>query len=253
MSAGLCALRAGTATAEFDSGVEEVRYAVGSEAAKFGGGRKLLHFVIHAESTQDQAALKFAECDPHRKTEVYENMQYFDAPLSEEGRNQCKRFTCSEHAAELVHVDLVLVSPLTRALQTATEIFPAIGSLAAPRVVVLESLREFNSSAPRPSDWRRLRSDLEPEYSGFDFSFLSPSIDMILGPGMVEHPDYCDARLMWLLAWLGRQPESNVACVTHPAVMARLFSQHFRPAGCDAELSSNMANLEVCTMPIAFE
>lgn len=245
------AMKAGIAIAELDRGVEEVRFAVGSEAATFGSMRKELHFVRHAESTQNQAASKFSRDDPRRK-DVCMSDDFFDAPLSEEGHTQCTNFRRSDTAAGLQNVDLVLTSPLTRALQTATETFPVVGSQTTPRFVVVESLREFNSSAPHPSDWRRMRCDLEPEFPDVDFAVMSPGMDMILGPRLVEDPSLCDARLMWLLVWLKRQPESEVVCVTHGALAKRCFNNIFKPAGYDLEFDG-IGNLEVRSVPIAFE
>eukprot|EP00929_Paragymnodinium_shiwhaense_P003068 TRINITY_DN103474_c0_g1_i1.p1 TRINITY_DN103474_c0_g1~~TRINITY_DN103474_c0_g1_i1.p1 ORF type:complete len:367 (+),score=46.47 TRINITY_DN103474_c0_g1_i1:85-1185(+) len=241
------------ATAELEDGEEEVLYAAGDEAAVVGTVRKQLYFVVHSQATSDEAAEEFPEDDSRRETEIFGNMKYFDPPLSQKSLGQCRQLRDSGKVASLRDVDLVLVSPLTRALQTAVEVFPTSGSRKKPRFVVLESLREFNSETPRPCDWRRMRKDLEADFPTVDFSVMSPSIDMVLGPGMVEAPDYCDARLMWLLVWLRQQPEAKVALVSHRAVLARFFKEFLRPAGYRSELSDDLQDLEVRTVPISFE
>eukprot|EP00929_Paragymnodinium_shiwhaense_P069284 TRINITY_DN34956_c0_g1_i3.p1 TRINITY_DN34956_c0_g1~~TRINITY_DN34956_c0_g1_i3.p1 ORF type:complete len:329 (-),score=41.40 TRINITY_DN34956_c0_g1_i3:250-1236(-) len=251
---GVTLRKAVTATAELDNGVEEIKYVVGGDASTFGSVRKTLHIIRHGEANHNAAAAKFPKGDPRRKTEAYENLDFFDAPLNDVGLAQCKGLRDSEDGgATLSDVDLVLVSPLTRTLQTASEVFPEGDNSSRPRFVVVESLREYNSSTPHPCDWRRMRMDLEPDFPHMDWSVMSPSIDMILGPGTVERPDHCDARLEWLLVWLRRQPETNIALVTHNAVMRRFFKEHLRPAGYESELSDHLKNLELRSVPISFD
>ena len=66
---------------------------------------------------------------PQFCSEVLYNPQYADARLSEEGIEQCNKAKSSE---ELRKVDVVLVSPLNRALETASIVF---GELKVPIVV----------------------------------------------------------------------------------------------------------------------
>ena len=63
------------------------------------------------------------------RDEVLFSPQHIDAKLAEEGVQQCKRLKNDEL---LKSVDLVLVSPLTRALQSAQIIF---GDSQVPKIV----------------------------------------------------------------------------------------------------------------------
>ena len=68
----------------------------------------------HAEATSNEATKKFGE-------EAYESWEYEDARLTEVGYKQCER--TKEYMKSAMKPELVIVSPLSRAIQTATEIF----------------------------------------------------------------------------------------------------------------------------------
>merc|ERR1712228_472765 len=112
-----------------------------------------------------------------------------------------------------------------------------------PRLVVLEALRGFNSSNPHPCDWRKRKENLAREFPHAEFSELADGGDMILGPGMVESAESCDCRIMWLLAWLRKQEESSMACVSHKALLERFCLEHLGHAGLELT-SRQLGNLE---------
>jgi len=236
---------------------ERFRYAAGAGAQGFGRHRKVVHFIRHAGSVCEAACQAFPEGDA-RRGDVLADGAYFDAPLSSRGLSRCERLREERLLREggvPPDVGLVVVSPLTRALQTATSIFGS--GEAAPAVVVLEALREFNSSSPHPCDWRRSKEELEKSFPHADFSHLAPGGDMVLGPGILEVEESCDGRLMWFLAWLRRQPQTSVACISHDAVLTRLLREHLGPAGFQPSTGGSapghFEHLEVRSIPIAFE
>ena len=81
---------------------------------------KTIHCIRHGESTFNRA-WRTNPVDP----------LHFDAPLSEVGHEQVLR---ARPAIAALPVDLVMVSPLTRALQTAAGLFSA-HPLAPPMIV----------------------------------------------------------------------------------------------------------------------
>ncbi|CAE8713581.1 unnamed protein product, partial [Polarella glacialis] len=202
------------------------------------------------------AGAAFPREDPRRKA-VYEDGLHFDSPLSELGLASCQNFRAEGSAPQ---VELVACSPLTRAVQTASEIFgfgPASGSdrivtgtsVPGP-LVVLEVLREFNSSVFHPSDARRRRDELEKTFPYANFSGVTQGIDMLLGPGIVETAEIADSRIHWLLAWLRMRPERSIACVSHGAFLRRLLAERLTPAGWRGE--PRLGNMESIVVPIAF-
>ena len=73
------------------------------------GGRdaKTVHFVRHAEATHNVGR---ASGDTH----TYLDPRNLDAPLTAIGRAQCEQLAC---AARELSVELVVTSPLTRAIE----------------------------------------------------------------------------------------------------------------------------------------
>lgn len=214
---------------------------------------KVLHFMRHAQSIGNVAGAQFPKGSAARK-QVYQDERYFDAPLSEEGLAQCQRLAGTDGA--LPEAQLILASPLTRALQTATIAFSlgATVNVAGPSLVVLEELREFNSSKPHPCDWRQPRESLEPVFPHADFSEMVNGPDSILGPGLVETAPHCDGRIDRLLTWLRKRPERSIACVSHYGFLKRLFYKHFEPVGWrPPEGNGQWGNVEMRSVVVAFQ
>jgi len=118
--------------------------------------RKTVLCIRHGESTFN-AAWRVNPVDP----------LHFDAPLSERGRSQVSqaRSALQRHA-----VEVVLTSPLTRALQTAHGLFD--GHPNAPRIQVVPLLRERVENS---CDIGRSPPALAAEFPSIDFSGLEPA------------------------------------------------------------------------------
>ena len=74
---------------------------------------------------------------------------------------------------------MVLVSPLTRTLQTAEEVFKPLmdGSEGKPRFEVCESVRE--RIGHHPCDKRRTVSELKPQFPQFSFDAILDEEDRL--------------------------------------------------------------------------
>ena len=85
----------------------------------------------------------------------YRSVEHFDAPLTHVGEQQCARLAAGTVAA-LKNVQLVVTSPMTRAVQTALLTCTAQQAAGVP-FVALESVRETVNyvcdcrSAPNPA------------------------------------------------------------------------------------------------------
>ncbi|OLP90503.1 hypothetical protein AK812_SmicGene27916 [Symbiodinium microadriaticum] len=84
-------------------------------------------------------------------------------------------------------------------------------------------------------------------------SAVPPGADELLGPGKVESVESVDARIERLFTWLRDQPHEAVGCVAHFQILSRIFAEHLEPAGLDGSCYGPYANLEVRSVPIAFE
>lgn len=228
-----------------------MKLLAGAAAVARGTDCKVLHLMRHGEALVNVAGRKFPKGDP-RKSAVRQDPQYFDSPLSERGLAESVALGAGtlEGRAAPPRVELVLASPLTRALQTATSVFGAGGG--SPAIHSLEALREFNGKAFQPCDSRRGREELEPAFPHVDFTHVPRGADTLLAPGKVESPDNVDARLRWLLGWVHRRPERQIACVAHFQVLSRLLGKHLAPAGWDPNGYGDLTNLEIRSVPVAF-
>lgn len=102
-----------------------------------------------------------------------------DAPLSDTGVEQCVQLRESLGGFPQFRPDLVVVSPLTRTLQTATLVLGSPLHDHAPPFVAHELVRErvdnFTCNARRPL------SEVAPEFPGVDFSLISDDHDPAFG------------------------------------------------------------------------
>ena len=95
----------------------------------------------------------------------------FDAPLVEEGIIQAKFL--GKNSKLLKNIDLVFVSSLTRALQTAENIFENNKKV---QIIALDEMKEFPQGI-EICNKRRNRDDLINKFKRVDFSFLVSDID----------------------------------------------------------------------------
>lgn len=162
---------------------------------------KTILCIRHGESTFN-AAWRVNPVDP----------LHFDAPLSEVGSAQVAqaRATLARHA-----VDIVLTSPLTRALQTAHGLFE--GHPGAPRIEVVPLLRERVENS---CDIGRTPAALSVEFPSIDLSHLdetwwhrdgTPDARGIC----VEPIPVVQARAAQFRAYVLARPERVLALVGH--------------------------------------
>jgi broad specificity phosphatase PhoE len=150
---------------------------------------------------------------------------HYDARLSVTGRNQVE---AARDAAQRLRIDLAVVSPLTRALETCLGLFDP----AQTQIVVSPLHRErlVNSC-----DIGRAPRALSLEYPMLDFGDLSECW-WHDGPkderGVSTEPDEVLAsRVTAFRTWLDRRPEQRVAVIGHGTFFHRLAGRHF--ANCE--------------------
>jgi broad specificity phosphatase PhoE len=96
----------------------------------------------------------------------------FDSPLTELGEHQAIQVGRQLQQA-LHNIDMIVSSPLSRALRTADLVLPPSGlpaSSNAPRRVCVEELREINGSFLNAK--RRPRSELEHRFPHWNFGHI---------------------------------------------------------------------------------
>ena len=144
------------------------------------------------------------------------------------------------------NVQLVIVSPLMRALETAAGVFgvkesdtasAAAGMLMVaqnevpdvraphapvykrPEIVYLANELCRERLGPSTCDSRRPRSEAASSFPGVDFSLIDSDTDPHWHPGNVEPEEAVVLRGRQFLQWLMSLPQTNIAVVTHSAFL----------------------------------
>lgn len=124
----------------------------------------------------------------------------------------------SELSTKENRVDVVLVSPLSRAIQTGLLAFPK--GDGSPPFVAVEDLRE--RSGTHPCDKRRSRSELRAAFPRVDFEGLATEEDAMWSEERESQADLT-ARAARLLGALMERPERRIGVCTHSDFLASLM------------------------------
>lgn len=168
--------------------------------------------------------------------------RYTDAELTEAGRNQCYALRGKIDRNQVLspldrlHIDLVVVSPLRRCLETADLIFGPCRSQARPDLLPFmvhdmcrERYGEFYCDKRRPMSQTRE----DPRYKEFDWEsqkekwpeHVMPFSDVDTAWQEEREPEeHVLRRAMQFLHWLAARPEREVVVVTHSSFLKNLFT-----------------------------
>lgn len=202
--------------------------------------KKRLWLIRHGESTFNAAMDAYFESNPDIKkaqeqnpSEWWENGEHYDpqtpdAPLTEKGVAQAEQLASKLNGCP---IQLVCVSPLTRALQTYTLVFQNMAHL--PVLVCPRLSERVNSSCDVGSP----PSHLHDRFPSLGFgklakdwwqhrSFRSPSAPSSLDPPkkMEPLPDF-QQRISSFEAWLRGRPEKDICLVCHAVVIHAIIGQ----------------------------
>ncbi|KAF4381422.1 hypothetical protein G4B88_029777 [Cannabis sativa] len=232
---------------------------------------KTIHLVRHAQGIHN------VEGDKNYK--AYLNPDFFDAQLTPLGWQQVDNLRKHVHSSGLYKkIDLVIVSPLLRTLQTAVGVFggegytdrmdivplmaanagnserPAISSLDAPPILAVEPCREH--LGVHPCDKRRSISEYQYLFPAVDFSLASVVIesdeDVLWNATVRETKEEVAARGLKFLNWLWTRQEKEIAIVTHSGFLFHTL----KVCGDDChplvkkEIGKHFANCELRSMVI---
>lgn len=188
-----------------------------------------VYLVRHAEALHnihERQALQAAaergipensELAQEMRRSVLNNESFLDAPLSSHGISQvraARRRLRLLDKTKYPAPQVVLVSPLRRALMTATELFAGTGA----QFVALEVLREKRTGYA--ADERRTVPELAAEFPHVDFSYMSATT-RVIEKGETNRQVQARGRefLEEYLPWI---QESSVAIVTHKGWLREL-------------------------------
>lgn len=209
--------------------------ASGSASCK----KKTLHLVRHAQATHNEAFLSEGRA-------AYAKECHADARLTAEGQQQCAALEKSIASSSLINdVELVVISPLTRTIQTAQACFSSL----SPKVpwIVLESLRE--RAGGHPCDRRRTVTELKVDFPSIDWNHMKSDTDRYwraLGPARETDSMIVD-RAAEFFEWVAARPEEHIAVVTHSAFLFTLLN---KAVICPKPLSVWFENCEMRSVDI---
>eukprot|EP00050_Salpingoeca_kvevrii_P015100 m.43566 g.43566 ORF g.43566 m.43566 type:complete len:283 (-) comp6161_c1_seq1:100-948(-) len=182
------------------------------------GKTKIVFFVRHGQGHHNLAAIEAGHgclCKEEAVSHCpYMDEALLDPPLTAEGRAQAEAL---QDAAAGSNVSVILVSPLTRALETAT-----IGFARCTDVpfVALESSREQNGR--HPCDKRRSVNELAKDFPHVNFDLVESNEDVLWSPSRESKVDLA-RRAGEVIAAIAERPEERIALVCHSAFLLTLF------------------------------
>jgi broad specificity phosphatase PhoE len=160
-----------------------------------------------------------------------------DAPLTKVGHSQGQAVYDQYSHYYRDRIQVVVSSPLTRALQTANLALPptslsSSSSSSSPRRVCLESIREINGWLLNAK--RRPKSQLKLEFPHWEFHRIEDEEDGTWTADSLESESDCGERgYQSMLALLQDIPETRILLVAHGGILRFLMSQHDRVSVAD--------------------
>ena len=144
----------------------------------------------------------------------------FDAPLVEEGILQAKEL--GKNSKQLKKIDIVFVSPLTRTLQTAENIFKKNKIV---RIVALDKIKEFPQGIEFCNK-RRNRIELKEKFKKVDFSLLDSDSDQMWRKDSYEKIEELKERIEEFKQFIINENYNNIAIVSHNNFLKELLFQN---------------------------
>lgn len=179
--------------------------------------QKIVHLVRHAQGHHNVAGAK----DPIRG---YLREDLEDALLTDFGKEQC--YLLRDSSSELLkYVDLVVVSPLNRTIETALHSFPFLVNKVP--WVAREEIRE--TIGVHPCDRRTSITRKKHVFPTVDFSgIVSDEDDSYYRFSSRETPAEIAVRGKHFLQWLKTRPEREIVVVTHSGFLLTFLEDVLR-------------------------
>ena len=185
--------------------------AIGAFDHDISHGRKIVHFLRHAEGFHNQATEDGLN---------QQNSEFYDASLNSVGVDQCAKLN-NATAHIFNDVQLLLISPLRRTIQTAIFTFPQL--LHRIPWIAVEILREQTSK--NPADHRHSVSQQSLNFPHISFENMEGDEDTVQRKYPDGEPDaHVVERAAVFLRYLANRPEKEVIVVSHGNYLFHLFN-----------------------------
>ena len=146
---------------------------------------------------------------------TFYNLEYKDTLLIPEGHEQSIQL--GKTWDKINDIELIIVSPLKRTLQTAHNIFK---NKNIP-MVALDYCREFPAGL-HACNKRSSKEELEILYPNVDFTSLKTNYDELWIPNREETIDELNIRIKKTLEFIKYRPETNIAFVNHNSFIGQM-------------------------------
>ena len=175
---------------------------------------KLLYCIRHGIAEHNLNYYKYG-------VQTFYDPTYTDTSLVNEGYEQAIQLRNTW--SELNSIELVIVSPLKRTLQTAVEIFKHHN---AP-IISLECCREY-PMGKQTCNKRSPKKILETKYPFINFDDLQMNEDNLWLPHREESIDELEQRISQLKDFISGRPETKIALVNHNSFIGQLKDKEIK-------------------------
>ncbi|XP_031377758.1 phosphoglycerate mutase-like protein [Punica granatum] len=200
---------------------------------------KIVHWVRHAEGIHN--------VESEKNHDALLSSVLLDAQLSPRGWQQVNDL--HKHVRDsglLKRIDLVVTSPLSRTMQTATGVFGQSDESEKLPFLAVELCRE--RLGVHPCDKRRSIKEYKSIFPSTDFSQIESNDDILWKPDHRETPEEIAARGVKFMNWLKARPEKEIAVVTHSVFLLHVLNTFGE--GNKSEKSNFFKNCELRSMTI---
>ena len=189
--------------------------------------QKHLWIIRHGQATHNPKAelAKANGCSHEEFMELMRQDDSLDSELTELGRNQVQRHNSeSNTTAWPPHgLELIVSSPLSRALQTADLVLPPDKADDSIRRVCFENFREINGWLLNAK--RRTKRELSEKFPLWSFHEL-PTENDVSWTDSLELTTDCAERGYEGLRLLLERPEQKMALVSHGGILRYMMNDH---------------------------
>ena len=188
---------------------------------------KRIVFLRHGQAAHNPRAEVAREngCSFEEFLQLMHEDDAYDADLTSLGENQAKEAGVQCNAKEtLGNIDMIVSSPLSRAIRTADLVHNSQIGKSVPKRVAIEEFREINGKLLNAK--RRPRAELESVFPHWNFSQI-PSTDETWTEELEPYHE-CSERGYQGLLWVVQQEETNVLLVAHGGLLKMMMNDHPR-------------------------
>jgi len=176
--------------------------------------KKIVYCIRHGISIHNELYKK------HGVSTFY-NKDYYDTLLTPEGYKQA--IDLGETWDEIDNIELVLVSPLKRTLQTAYNIFK---NTNIP-IIALEHSREY-PLGKHTCNKRSNKEELEILYPMINFEDLKNNNDVLWNENEEESINSLNNRIYIIKEYIRKRSEKNIALVNHSSFIGQMKDNHIK-------------------------